>query len=561
MFYDHYLVVPDYIRNEVEYAFSHNPMFKGIKNKYFSATQEAQLNEQVLNVIGNCKYDNDVLLLCDMSCPMISVQDVEYPGYLKVHRIESIHSFFIGEEALQEHKKAGAFIAVAGWLEKWQYNLKEIDRNVNIEQFKDDHSYVLILDTGIHSDLVTRAEDLSKFTGIPVKVLGVGMEHFNLSLENMILRWDLDKKKDQLKRCNRKVSSYAMSIDFIKEMADYTDESIAIDSICGLFTTMFAPKNVFYHSFYGGEFSLKNENIQGTDRESIIGLKDSDANYIVFDSKDGFAIKISNSEETLGIVEVLGVAFPEHLNEYLSVGYDLAKASGLAISNIRRYHELFRSREEEAKLAEMLRTTNRILRHDIANDLQVITGALGLFEETNDEKFISMVMKAAQKSVSLIKKMRELDMRPFHENNFEMVNVKSMVEAITSKHNIEFNVNGDCMAMADKAMSSVIDNIISNAIVHGRAGKMDIGINMQNDKCTISFADDGIGIPERIKPNIFDEGFKYGATGNTGFGLFIVRKIVEGYKGSIHVKDNFPSGTVFVIELPSADMVQKSDLV
>ncbi len=41
----------------------------------------------------------------------------------------------------------------------------------------------------------------------------------------------------------------------------------------------------------------------------------------------------------------------------------------------------------------------------------------------------------------------------------------------------------------------------------------------------------------------------YGETGNTGLGLYIVRKIMENYGGCVHVEDNTPKGAVFVLAL------------
>ena len=98
-------------------------------------------------------------------------------------------------------------------------------------------------------------------------------------------------------------------------------------------------------------------------------------------------------------------------------------------------------------------------------------------------------------------------------------------------------------------LSSVIDNIIRNAIVHGEANKIDITTKGKDDICEIRIADYGIGIPDKIKEKVFNEGFRYGETGGTGLGLYIVKKTVDRYGGSIHVEDNKPNGTVFVIKL------------
>ncbi|WMW21125.1 ATP-binding protein [Methanolobus mangrovi] len=555
MVHDNYLITHECIRKEVEYVLSEDMQFKGIKPVYFSSSQDVRNSEVILDIIREQKCDNDILLLCDRSCPKVSIPD-EYSGSVNVHKVEHMYDLFTENLVLQEYEGTGSFIIVSGWLENWQDNIKSVAQydNNSVFSFSESYSSILILDTGVHSDLIVRAKELSEFTGIPFKIHDVGMEYFNLIFENLVLRWNIEKKQSQLKICNRKAASYAMSIDFIKTIADITDESVAIDSICKLFSTMFAPKNIVYYSFNEDGMELKYCKLPGTEQENTIKLKNSDSNYIVFDTEDGFAIKIMATADVLGIIEIHGVAFPEYLDEYLSAGYDLAKGSGLAISNIRRYHELFRSREEQVKLAEMLRTTNRILRHDIANDLQIIIGALDIFEENGDEKFLSMVKQASQKSVALIRNLKEIEEVSAGDKQFELLNVKSLVDGVISKHTAEFNVRGDCVIMADKAMSSVLDNIVSNAIIHGNATKVDIGIVSQNGTCEISIADNGTGIPDEVKSRAFDEGYKYGKTGHTGFGLYIARKTIERYGGTVQVEDNKPTGAKFVIELNAARM-------
>lgn len=553
MFYDHYVVAPEYIRHEIEYTLNSDVQYEGIKCAFFKSSQDTPKSEIILGIIREQKCDNDILLLCDTSCPEVFIPD-EYSGSVKIHNTEHIYDLFVESAVLQEYEAAGSFIVVPGWLEDWQNNLRSIGMydNNSASSFSESYSSILILDTGIHSDIAVRAEEFSKFVDLPFKILNVGMGYFRVVFDNLILRWSIEKKQKQLKVCQRKAASYAMSIDFIKTIADITDESVEIKSICKLFSTMFAPKNVVYHSFYDDRMEVQYCKSSETNLDVIMKLKDSDESYVVFDTEDGFAIKVLIADTLFGIIEVHGVAFPENLDEYLSVAFDLAKASGLAISNIRRYHEVFRSKEEQVKLTEMLRTTNRILRHDIANDLQIIMGALDLLEENGDKKFISMIRKASQKSASLIKNVKELDQVSVVDEQLELLNVKNLVDSIVSIHEAHFNVTGDCLIMADKALASVFDNIVGNAIIHGNASKVDIEILKQNGICEISIADDGIGIPDKVKSRIFDEGYKYGKTGKTGFGLYIAKRTVERYGGSIRVEDNKLSGAKFIIELDAA---------
>ncbi|WP_319506812.1 ATP-binding protein [uncultured Methanolobus sp.] len=554
MVHDNYLVTPECIRREVEYVLTRDIQFKGIKPVYFSSSQDVLKSEIIPDIIRAQKFDNDILFLCD-KCQEVSIPE-EYSGSVKVHKIEHIYDLFTENWNLQEYEYTGSFIIVPGWLENWQDNLKSIDqyKGNSGTLFSETYSSILIVDTGVHSNLIARAEEFSEFAGIPFKILNVGMEHFSLLFENLVLRWNYEKKQNQLKRCNKKAASYAMSIDFIKTIADITDESVAIESICKLFSIMFAPKNIVYHSFNEDQMEVKYCKSPEIEQGAIMKLKDSASSYIVFDTEDGFAIKVSTADDLLGIIEIQGVAFPEHLDEYISIGYDLAKGSGLAISNIRRYNEVFISREEQVKLAEMLRVTNRILRHDIANDLNIITMALNLFEEQGDEKYLSMIKNAAYKGASLIENVKELDQVSTGEMQLELLAVKSLVDGVISKHTAEFNVTGDCIVMADKALSSVLDNIISNALIHGNASKVDIEIMSHNDTCEISIVDNGTGISDEVKSRVFDEGYKYGKSGNTGFGLYIVRKTVERYDGTVRVEDNKPTGAKFVIELNAARM-------
>ncbi len=95
----------------------------------------------------------------------------------------------------------------------------------------------------------------------------------------------------------------------------------------------------------------------------------------------------------------------------------------------------------------------------------------------------------------------------------------------------------------------MFENIIDNAVKHGKTTKMDIDIRSDEEYCEIRFADYGTGIPDDLKYKIFDEGFSYGKAGHTGIGLYIVQKTIDDYDGFVHVEDNKPNGAVFVVRL------------
>ena len=78
---------------------------------------------------------------------------------------------------------------------------------------------------------------------------------------------------------------------------------------------------------------------------------------------------------------------------------------------------------------------------------------------------------------------------------------------------------------------------------------LEIKIEKVRDMYEIRIADNGIGIPDEIKGRIFEEDFSHGEEARTGLGLYIVKKTMENYGGSVRVEDNTPKGSVFVLKL------------
>jgi signal transduction histidine kinase len=71
----------------------------------------------------------------------------------------------------------------------------------------------------------------------------------------------------------------------------------------------------------------------------------------------------------------------------------------------------------------------------------------------------------------------------------------------------------------------------------------------------VRILDTGIGIPAREREKVFDAFYQVDSSstreyGGTGLGLSIVKRLVEAHAGRIHIEDNAPRGTVFVISLP-----------
>ncbi|MGE5704710.1 MAG: sensor histidine kinase [Clostridia bacterium] len=106
-------------------------------------------------------------------------------------------------------------------------------------------------------------------------------------------------------------------------------------------------------------------------------------------------------------------------------------------------------------------------------------------------------------------------------------------------------------------LSQVWINLLSNSIKFTPAnGKIQIEAVMEDDQKIVSITDNGIGIPEEERTDIFKPFHKVDKARNSsvkgnGLGLSIVKQIVEMHHGSIHVSGKLGEGTTFEVKLPS----------
>ena len=195
---------------------------------------------------------------------------------------------------------------------------------------------------------------------------------------------------------------------------------------------------------------------------------------------------------------------------------------------------------------EHIKLINQVLRHDISNDLTVINSCIRLYEQLDDAKYLTEIKTRLRKSLNLIQNMKRHEAFVLDNADLKVFSVQHVISGIIRNiKEAEFTINGDSHFLADEIIYSVFENIINNAINHGKADKIGIDIHKENFKCTITISDNGIGIPDEVKDKLFDEEYKYGPSANTGMGLFIVKQAMERYKGDVSVENNTPRGTIF----------------
>lgn len=106
-------------------------------------------------------------------------------------------------------------------------------------------------------------------------------------------------------------------------------------------------------------------------------------------------------------------------------------------------------------------------------------------------------------------------------------------------------------------LHSAVSNLVSNAVAactRASAGErmhhVTLTGRIEHGDLIVKVADDGIGMPDEVKQNLFKKFYSTKGSKGTGLGLVVTRKIVEEHAGSIEVESTQGEGTCFTIKIP-----------
>ncbi|EMI15045.1 two-component sensor histidine kinase [Bacillus stratosphericus LAMA 585] len=219
---------------------------------------------------------------------------------------------------------------------------------------------------------------------------------------------------------------------------------------------------------------------------------------------------------------------------------------------------IFQDRTEATKLAEELTGVKnfvdglRVQNHEHMNKLHTIAGliqlgkadqALDLAFQTTEEQehvtdFLHRVIQhdaVAGLLMSKIRRGKELGIKVEVDENSSLRDFPERLD----QHD----------------MTKLLGNLIENAFaaydtVERDTKLISISIDQTEDVLAILIEDYGSGIEEDMIPHIFDKGFTHGKEGGTGYGLYIVKTIIDKGMGNVEVTSSIGIGTTFSIEFP-----------
>lgn len=225
-----------------------------------------------------------------------------------------------------------------------------------------------------------------------------------------------------------------------------------------------------------------------------------------------------------------------------------------------------RQQEELETKTEKLEVLSRILRHDIKNDIQLIQGkGQGLLPKLSESQQddLRQILRTAGHINELTKSSKSLiEAVTESELDTELTRLDTVLNAEIDSANSRFpdadiSVDGTLSpttVMANETLSSVIRNLLNNTVQHNRGEvRVNVGIEQYEGEVRVTVADNGSGVPDEQKREIFGKGEHGLDSEGTGIGLYLVNQLVQSYGGDVWVEDNDPTGAIFVVALPPVE--------
>jgi PAS domain S-box-containing protein len=219
--------------------------------------------------------------------------------------------------------------------------------------------------------------------------------------------------------------------------------------------------------------------------------------------------------------------------------------------------ELKNTQKKLETMNEKLRVVGGLTRHDVRNKLSAITGNIYLHKKklANHpdvlEGFNDM-QSACEQIVRIFEFARDYERLGIEELAF--VDVETTVgKAVSSFSDLKgVRIVSECRGLAvlaDSLLERLFYNLIDNSLKYGeRLTQIGIHYEKSEDELRLVYEDNGVGIPDNMRSNLFKEGFTSGK--GAGYGLFMIKRMCEVYGWAIRETGKQGKGAQFILSMP-----------
>ena len=291
-----------------------------------------------------------------------------------------------------------SLLSLDEYVQKWGF-----ESALAREFFDESASRLQLLDTGVARRSQQQLEEFAGFVDLDFTTPSVGLDYFRLYLSKLTADWRVANERYETQelanRASRQSADYAMAFDVIGRLAGILSEEEVVEQVLELATTLFAPAQAVLATFKNGDIRhIRGYPADGgSQQDTMLRMLASEGQTEWIEEESGFCVRILHRDQTLGILQTTGFAFPEYRQDYLNIALVVAKVCGLAISNARIYQALGETVGELETEIDKTKAVERHLRHLSTHD--VLTG---LYNRTFFEEELLRLGRSRQFPITLM---------------------------------------------------------------------------------------------------------------------------------------------------------------
>ena len=239
----------------------------------------------------------------------------------------------------------------------------------------------------------------------------------------------------------------------------------------------------------------------------------------------------------------------------------LETAGGTAVGATVVLQDITAERRREQRLAVL----NRVLRHNLRNDLNVVQGYLDIATDRVEEPDLRGMLETASRTtagvIELGEKARTIESAVGGTGDAASVPLRPLVDEVRGEYlagtdaDVRTEVPASLAVRTDPSVLRVVlGNLLENAVEHAAADVPVVtvrAVDAGDDQVTIEVADDGPGVPAH-ELDVLDATEETALEHGSGLGLWIVKWGVAAMGGAVEF-DVSGAGTTARVSLPAAD--------
>lgn len=262
-------------------------------------------------------------------------------------------------------------------------------------------------------------------------------------------------------------------------------------------------------------------------------------------------------EKVIGTLEICYLEEKPEVEEgpFLADERSLLETVAAELGSYLDHKRLERLQNQQRRELELY---SSLLRHDLRNDVGVIIGNIEITKMSiqNRDEILDQVISSTEAVCERMMSLLNVFGRAAKIADSDPVTMVEKIaeRAIDASMGMKITVDiaedaKEVKILESKLLPLVFDNLLRNAAVHaGDSPTVQIIITRQERLLKILVVDDGPGVAEEIREQLFNKGV---STRDGGLGLYLSRHVVETMGGNIQLIESDPgTGATFEITLP-----------